>query len=90
MSRLTHAGLFDPGQFSAIGPDHNKALKTFQSALNFGKTVLAEYHLEGGSAVTLGNQRSWLLDQVLIQCWQRFFPENSHQNPTIVASGSYG
>ncbi|WP_423907971.1 [protein-PII] uridylyltransferase [Candidatus Spongiihabitans sp.] len=95
MSRLTHAELFDATRFDGLDEDHNKAIKTFQSVLDNGKTTLAEYHLEGGSAAVLSRQQSWLIDQILVQSWHRFFPvhgsiDTKHPAPSLIAAGGYG
>ena len=95
MSRLTHGRLFDSDQFTQIhnDPAHNdpgKSLKKFQSALNHGKNVLIEYHLEGGNAATLGRYQSWLIDQILSHCWALFFADSNHTDVALIAAGGYG
>ncbi len=92
MSRLIRTELFDGSRFVGLGLEsldeaQNNTLGIFQSVLENGKSTLAEYHLEGGNATTLGNQQSWLIDQILKQCWVRFFAERA---PSLVATGGYG
>jgi [protein-PII] uridylyltransferase len=91
MSRLPRAELFDAERFSELGEDQNQALKIFQQALAHGKSGLAEYHLEGGSAANLGRQQSWLIDQILLLSWHRFFPTGQDEPiPSLIAAGGYG
>ena len=100
MSRLLRTELFDASRFDVLGftnlnDYHHNALETFQTVLDHGKTILAEYHLEGGNATTLGKQQSWLIDQLLRQCWRRFFVVNQpidtqYASPSLIATGGYG
>lgn len=99
MSRLTRAGLFDATRLPGLEEDPDKAIKTFLAILDNGKTALAEYHLEGGRAVLLGKQQSWLIDQILIHGWRRFFPlqqmsdttiGTKQPTPSLIATGGYG
>ena len=89
MTRLARAELFDANQFrdACHGTDH--AIRIFQDALEHGRNVLGEYHLETGHAATLGSQFSWLIDQLLRRSWQRFFPEIGNA-PCLIATGGYG
>ncbi len=108
MSRLIRTELFDVARFDAdfecADEAHSKTPASFQSllqsALDNGKTVLAEYHLEGGNAATLGRQQSWLIDQILLRCWRRCFfidrlcadrPVDAKCDvPSLIATGGYG
>ncbi len=58
MSQLAHAGLFDATRFDHLIKDHSTARQTFRRALDKGKTVLAEYYLEGSNAATLGADKT--------------------------------
>ena len=92
MSRLTHGLLLDRVALSAASSE-KAALAAFQQAIEFGKAALAEYHLEGGNAAILGKHQSWLIDQILICAWQRFFPASDadkNDRPSLVAAGGYG
>ncbi len=91
MSRLNRADLFVAKKFQGIGTSNKSDLKTFQWAINHGKTALAEYHLEGGNAATLGKHQSWLVDQILIRGWGKFFPNcPDPATPSLIAAGGYG
>ena len=100
MSRLIHAELFDASRFEGLGAEQNKVREIFQAVLDNGKSLLAEYHLEGGNASTLGRQQSWLVDQILMQGWQRFFLAECYSVepsiaakraiPSLIATGGYG
>ncbi len=89
MTRLARAELFDANQFRGACPDATEAVRVFQRALERGRNVLAEYHLETGNAATLANQLSWLIDQLLVRSWRRFFP-GAENAPCLIATGGYG
>ncbi len=89
MSRLPRAELFDANQFRGACPDTTDAARIFRRALERGRNVLAEYHLETGNAATLANQFSWLIDQLLKRSWRRFFP-SAGKAPCLIATGGYG
>ncbi len=87
--RLARAELFDANQFRDACPHTADAIQVFQSALEHGRNVLSQYHLETGHAATLTNQFSWLIDQLLIRAWRRFFPD-TERAPCLIATGGYG
>ena len=91
MSRLARAKLFDEKPFDNLDKrsDSELILGQFQHALTNGKSILSEYHLEGGNAANLGKQLSWLIDQLLEKAWIRFFPEST-PSPSLIAAGGYG
>ncbi len=89
MTRLARAELFDANQFRDASPDAADTIRVFQRALERGRNVLARYHLETGHAATLVNRFSWLIDQLLIRAWRRFFPETEN-SPSLIATGGYG
>ena len=89
MTRLARAELFDANQFRGACPGAADAIRIFQRALERGRNVFAEYHLETGHAATLANQFSWLIDQLLILAWRRFFP-GTENSPSLIATGGYG
>lgn len=89
MTRLARAELFDANQFCDDCQSPIDAIRTFQDTLVRGKNIFAEYHLQQGSAATLGNQFSWLIDQLLLKAWTRFFPEIGNA-PSLIATGGYG
>ncbi len=91
MSRLSHQELLDIRQLTDPTEDLPRALKSCQQALQHGKTVLAEYHLEGGNPAVLAKQHSWLLDQILLYCWNCFLKGCAISEPAdLVAAGGYG
>ena len=92
MTRLARAELFDGRRFgeACAHADHaTDTMRVFQRALEHGRDVLAEYHLEAGSATTLVHLSSWLVDQLLIHSWRHFFPDNA-SSPCLIATGGYG
>ena len=91
MARLTHADLLDPASLPDPVGDLKSAISGCQQALTHGKTVLAEYHLEGGSSAVLARHLSWLTDQVLLHCWRRFRHGLGIGNVVdLIAAGGYG
>ena len=80
MRRLNHAELLDAEALRAAAetaPDDGggrdrDALRAFRAALNHGRTVLAEHHLEGGSSAALVRHHGWLADQIVTASWRRF------------------
>ncbi len=89
MTRLARAELFDANRFRGACADAADAIRVFQRALERGRNVLAEYHLETGHAATLANRFSWLIDQLLMRAWRRFFPDTG-KAPCLIATGGYG
>ena len=91
MSRLVRSTLYPP-QAGETGRETGKSvLEGFHDILVHGKTVLTEYHLEGGNATTLGQHLSWLIDQLLTTNWNRFFPDRDRrETPLLIAAGGYG
>lgn len=91
MSQLARHKLLDADTLNQAKIDDQGETRRFQTVLDHGKNSLAEYHLEGGNATTVGRHQSWLIDQILIQAWQQFFSESGNQNqPSLIAAGSYG
>ena len=91
MTRLTRAGLFDRSRLGNINPQNSQSLARFQDTLSHGKALLAEYHLEGGNAATLGKHQSWLIDQLLVSAWTAFTTDTTIRNvPSLIAAGGYG
>lgn len=91
MARLTHAELLDRDALKDPVSDLKGAIRSCQQALAHGKTLLAEYHLEGGNAAVLGRHLSWLTDQVLLHSW-RSFREGLGVDAAmdLIAAGGYG
>ncbi|NKB76003.1 MAG: [protein-PII] uridylyltransferase [Gammaproteobacteria bacterium] len=89
MSRLTCSALLDKKSLTRNKSHHSDEIKAFQAALIHGKTLLSEYHLEGGSAAAQAKHHSWLIDNLLIFIWNRFTPNNSTILPSLVATGGY-
>ena len=91
MSRLSHAKLIDHSQLVDPAVDYKKALKSCQMVLHHGKNLLAEYHLEGGNSAQLARHNSWLLDQILVYCWQCFKKgQAAGESVHLIAAGGYG
>ncbi len=91
MSRLSHHELLDCRLLVDPTEDLPGALKSCQQALSHGKTLLAEYHLEGGSPAVMAKQHSWLLDQILLYCWGCFIKGCAISEPAdLIAAGGYG
>ncbi|MDD9857918.1 MAG: [protein-PII] uridylyltransferase [Gammaproteobacteria bacterium] len=91
MRRLSHAELLDPNWLAPAHSGQQAALGAFREALQHGRTVLAEHHLEGGSPAALVKYHGWLVDQILAACWRRFCaPQPGGEAPSLVAVGGYG
>jgi len=91
MSRLSQHELFDSSQLVDPSKDLKASIKACQYALAHGRNLLAEYHLEGGSAALLGRQHSWLVDQTLRFCWQALKkPMAIKRAMDLIAAGGYG
>ena len=91
MSPLAHNQLLNAEKLKSAEISDSGGIKPFQELLETGKTALAEYHLEGGSAATLGKHQSGLIDQILTQAWLQFFPNSGSGNqPSLIAAGGYG
>jgi [protein-PII] uridylyltransferase len=61
----------------------------FKQCLADGKQVLAEYFTADTDVTSLLEARSWLVDQVLVECWSRFMG-NDADALALVAVGGYG
>ena len=94
MSRLTHAALFNQSEFDRSlpsGNDHLAVSKHYSEFLEQGRNLLLEYHLEGGTSSTLVKNYSWLIDQLLKNCWKfHFADQGSKVSASLVAVGGYG
>ncbi len=91
MARLTHSDLLDSDTLQDPARDLKGAIRSCQQALVHGKTVLAEYHLEGGNAAVLGRHLSWLHDQVLLHAWHKLRKHNDIDSCVdLIAAGGYG
>ena len=91
MSRLSHQELLNTRELVDPTKDLRRARKACQQALLHGKTLLAEYHLEGGNPAVMARQHSWLLDQILLFCWKRFLKGCAIDHPAdLIATGGYG
>ncbi len=91
MTRLNHDDILDLSTLRGPIQEPGHAIRTFQAALNHGKNVLAEYHLEGGSSAVLARNLSWLTDQVLLQGWHRFRDLlRTRDLVDLIAVGGYG
>ena len=94
MSRITHAELLDRSQLLDPLADLKGAIAACQQTISHGKTLLAEYHLEGGNAAVLARHHTWLLDQLLVFHWKHFVassPDSGDQadSPSLIAAGGY-
>jgi [protein-PII] uridylyltransferase len=64
-------------------------LTPFKKCLRDGNRALAEHFTEGADPAVLQKARSWLVDQVLAQCWSRFMGDDADAL-ALVAVGGYG
>lgn len=91
MSRLCHADLLDRSALVDPTVDLKKSVSACQQALAHGKTLLSEYHLEGGKATVLASNNSWLVDQILVYHWHCFKRVTaSAEAVALIAAGGYG
>ncbi len=63
-------------------------LATLRDLMSNSQAVLYKQYSAGANISDLVNGRSWLVDQLLCQCWQRFIGEDGHT--ALVAVGGYG
>jgi len=92
MRRLTHAELLDADKLRAatVAGDDAAALGVFRDALAHGRNLLAEHHLEGGSAAVTVKHHGWLVDQLVTASWRRFCGDGGDTAPALIAVGGYG
>ena len=92
MSRLSRSTLLDVKQLTRTEAQPlGSSIKQYQSALVYGKTLLAEYHLEGGNVLTQAKHHSWFIDTLLTTGWKRFIPDTRNDDsPCLIATGGYG
>jgi [protein-PII] uridylyltransferase len=89
--RLVRKQLFDQDAFQNSCSDSGNPLVEFKQTLANGRTLLQEFHLEGGPSAQLVEHHSWLIDQLILQCWgfiSKQFPTS--QNCSLLAVGGYG
>lgn len=78
--------------FGSISLDQTANTESFLAALRelntTSQAVLYQLFKDGANITDLVNGRSWLVDQLLQQCWQRFIGDN--EQVALVAVGGYG
>ncbi|MBE9563518.1 MAG: nucleotidyltransferase domain-containing protein, partial [Proteobacteria bacterium] len=84
----TDLELFNPQLFTKNL--ENKSLDLFRNVLQNGHKVLEERFQASKNAINYVNQRSWLIDQVLIQAWQQYCGEINSTTIALIAVGGYG
>ena len=81
--------LFDPDTFSSALKTNKSTHKVFKHALAAGNVVLKNRSQSMSSATQSVYQRAWLMDQVILEAWQRYaWPDP--QNIALIAVGGYG
>ena len=89
--RLTRAELFDAARLEQPNLSEKDALGILREALQHGRTMLTEHHLQGGSAATLVKYHSWLIDQILLGIERRASADYAESAfGALVAVGGYG
>jgi len=86
---LTDIEVFDQQAFENDLKTAIPAMKVFRDALEKGHRVLKERFEANHNATSYVLQRAWLVDQFVVQAWQRcIYPE--HNSIAILAVGGYG
>lgn len=81
--------VFNPDQLTHWLVEHSRPEAAFKLALRQGNAVLRERLEAGFPEQEIVARRAWLVDQVLVRAWDRFFAEAS-QDLALVAVGGYG
>ncbi|GJL82008.1 MAG: bifunctional uridylyltransferase/uridylyl-removing enzyme [marine bacterium B5-7] len=90
-ARLVRKDLLDIDSFRAAVNASEQPLKVFKEALQNGRNLLHEFHLEGGSPATEVAHHTWLIDALLGVAWDSAsaeFPGSS--GAALIAVGGYG
>ncbi|MDM8560247.1 [protein-PII] uridylyltransferase [Candidatus Parabeggiatoa sp. HSG14] len=82
--------LFNSQQFeNALNTDDSE-LNVFRNALKQGHDILKERFQKRKNATDYVNQRTWLVDQILIEAWQQMCIRTVQKTVALVAVGGYG
>lgn len=82
--------IFDPITFAQQLATSSQPLPVFKRALQQGQAAITQAFQQQAPITLLVHYRSWLLDQLLIQAWQRQIPAESPLELALVAVGGYG
>lgn len=81
--------LFDKGQFQAELALKASPIAAFKKAIKQACEILDQKFCDGYDIRKLIAERSWFIDKILVQAWQRFnWPEP--ENIALLAVGGYG
>lgn len=81
--------VFDSEDFDRHLAASDNPLKPFRDALKQGDKILNTLFYQGTPALDLVPTRAWLIDQLLVRAWTRFF-EADAPRLALVAVGGYG
>jgi len=90
-ARLARRDLLDPHRLREQARSAATPVRVFKEALQHGRDLLHEFHLEGGSPAVEVAQYTWLVDRLLEVAWEvteRDFPGRA--GAALVAVGGYG
>ena len=90
ITNYTDLELFNPGQFESDLKANDSELKVFREALKRGHNILKERFHAHKNATNYVLQRAWLVDQILLQAWQRHCTCLDPETSALVAVGGYG
>ncbi len=82
--------LFDLASFQQRLKNSKPAFKAFRETLKDAEIILRERFHKNYPISNLVQQRAWLIDQLLTQCWLQHFPKAIQEKVTLVAVGGYG
>lgn len=85
-----NSALFELTTFRKKLSSSTPLFKAFKETLKTAEAELAARFEQGTPVTTLVQQRAWLVDQLLTQCWQLHLPPETQQQATLVAVGGYG
>lgn len=87
---LNNSELFNLVVFKQRLADSKPAFKAFRETLSIAESKLEERFKQGADITTLVQQRAWLIDQLLYQCWLQHFPTTIQHRAALVAVGGFG
>ena len=87
---LNDVDLFDLVEFKHRLANSKPAFKVFRETLKTAENRLEECFTQGADITALVQQRAWLIDQLLCQCWLQHFATTVQQQVALVAVGGYG
>ncbi len=87
VARLTFNDWFDLAPLDTATDTGQAPLTAYREFLKDAQASLAERFDSGADVVDLIQARSWIVDQVLVRCWQHLLDDI---NATLVAVGGYG